>query len=113
MSNEKIIIPFKHGFKIHVPNFLDEWFNNGTENRCKGALHVPFNIFNKYLVSIVERCIEINDPVLNRYMVEMALYSVGDPESKDYDQNAIDETIRIGREYEEKQTKTNNYESKS
>ena len=100
MENQnKILVPYTHGFKIHVPNFLDETFNRGLIESCKGALSVPFKIFNQYLVSIAERCIELNDPILNRYMVEMALYSVGDPEHPDYDQGVVDETIRIAREY--------------
>ena len=93
---EKTIIRYTHGYKIHVPNFLEEWFQHGTQENQKQALNIPFNIFVKYLHSVVERCTEINDPVLNGLMTEMALYSIGDPESKVYDVNKAEAIIQHG-----------------
>lgn len=89
---------YTHTFKIHAPKLLEEVINNALREKM-GVLQTPLTIFAKYLYSIAERCAEIDDPILNRLMVEMALYSVGSPHSEDYDPNVIDEVIKRAKEF--------------
>lgn len=89
---------YTHGFKIHAPNLLKEVTNHGLQDNS-GVLFIPMNILRKYLVSIGERCSQINDPILNKLMVEMAIYEVGDPESEIYDPKIIEQVFKTAEEY--------------
>ena len=89
---------YTHGFKINTQAFLAEWFENGTTEAQQSALQIPFQFLIRYLASLTNRCGEINDPVLNKLMCEMSLYSMADPYSEDYRPEYI-ETVE--REYEE------------
>lgn len=90
---------YTHGFKVHVPNLLNETFINAVRPKDLCALRVPLNIFCKYLDSLATRCSELNDPVLNRLMVEMSIFTVGDPESEDFDHDVAIEVIKKGQEF--------------
>jgi hypothetical protein len=83
-------------FKIHVPQFLKEVSNCAISDKS-GVLFIPLNIFRTYLGLVAQRCSEINDPVLNKLMCEMALYEISDPESKDYDHELTQQTIDKGK----------------
>lgn len=72
-------------WKVHTPNLLGEILNNdGT-----AILHKPLIIFGHILSEVGERAIELNDPELNKLMIRLAIYSMGDPSSKDYDEEAV------------------------
>jgi hypothetical protein len=43
------------------------------------------NIFGKLLHDVAARAIELNDPVMNRLMLQLTLYSAADPASPDHD----------------------------
>lgn len=77
-----------HNIKLHTPRFLQEVFLN---LKNEGVLKVPVNVMRLFLLEISERCTEVNDPILNDLMIRMALYSVGDPDSEDFDQQLCDE----------------------
>ena len=95
MPQEKDLeLEYTHFFKVHVPNLLNETFTAAVRPEDLQALRIPLNTFVKYIYSVAERCAEINDPILNRLMVEMALYEVGDPQSKNYDPKKIAEIIK-------------------
>lgn len=100
MSKKEIINEYSHGFKIHVPELLEEILNNGLRPSVLGALRIPLIIFLRYLDSIAKRATELNDPILNRIMVETALYSVGDPHSEYYDAEKIKEVINKAKEFQ-------------
>lgn len=89
----KIIFPL-HGFKVHVPNLLEETIMKGLTPMERGALHVPLNVFIKYIRSVAKRCTELHDPVLDRLMCEMSLYEEADPTSKDYDPKMVNKVIQ-------------------
>lgn len=76
MNNSK---SFK--FKVHSANLIQEILNNkGTE-----VLHKPLLIFRNILGQVAERAAELNDVELNKLMMQLALYEIADPESKEYD----------------------------
>lgn len=87
-----------HQFKVHVPRLLEEVTNCGIP-RTMGVLKVPLNMFQKYLVSVSERCAEINDPVLNKLMCNMALYEQSDLGSKYYDKKMIDQVNKNYKDF--------------
>jgi hypothetical protein len=89
----------KHGFKIHTPNFLKEVTDNALGATNMGVLKVPMNVFRKYLVKVAERAVELNDPVMNKLMVDMTLYEVADPESKDFDRSVIEKVYSDYEDY--------------
>ena len=91
---------YLHKFRVHVPNLLDELLNNGLKPSVAGSLRIPLSIFVRYLHSVATRATELNDPILNRIMVEMALYTVGDPHSEDYDMEKIQEVIKKAKDAE-------------
>lgn len=110
MEKEKIkhmipdsLIPYTHHFCIHVPNFLKEVYDNAVRPEDKQALNIPMSIFAKYLNSIADRCSQINDPILNRLMVETTLYAVSDPENEAYDLKVVMDIINKAKEYEKEQ----------
>lgn len=81
-------------WKCHTPNLLKEILN------CTGAaghaLKIPLQILGLLLAQVGERAAQINDPELNALMLRLAIYSAGDPESPDYDKNALkNELLKI------------------
>ena len=52
----------------------------------------------RYLDSVATRASELNDPILNKLMCDMALYEVANPSSKEYNQEILDEVYQKARE---------------
>ncbi len=70
----------KYYWRVHTPNLLRELLsNNGAE-----ALTRPVQIFSSLLLQVAARAIELNDPKLNALMCRLALYTIADPQSPDY-----------------------------
>lgn len=85
MTNEFIY------WRVHTPNLLNEvLINPGT-----GILSIPFNIFGKLLAAVGTRAAELNDPELNALMIRLAIYSVADPNSPDYDEAVVRKYLKI------------------
>lgn len=83
--------PYIHSFRVHVPNLLNETFINACRKKDLIALRIPLNVFNTYLRTLTERCAELNDPVLNKIMIDMTLYEQSDLSSKEYNQEMINQ----------------------
>ena len=81
MSKTKIL-----HFRIHTPNLLKEIADCALPQKT-GILKVPINEFRCRLWELAELGREINDPRLNLWLYDMALYEEGDPSSKDYNPN--------------------------
>ncbi len=101
MGKSKLELSHTHAFKVHVPNLIKEITDSGLRQK-NGVLKIPILLFRKYLESVAQRCAEINDPVLNKLMVEMALYDQADPTSKDFDQSMVDAVMENFQEYQQK-----------
>lgn len=90
MINSKIVEEIAARWRVHTPNLLSEVLENpGTE-----MLEKPLNIFGKLLYKVAARAIELDDPELNKLMLQLTLYSVADPGSPDYDKGVVDRILR-------------------
>lgn len=90
MKKEKSNNPMLE-FKINTPQFLKEVFN---ENPKLGVVFkIPANIFREYLIQIANRAAELNDPKLNAIMCQMALYSIADPYSPEFNKSITEKII--------------------
>lgn len=56
-------------------------------------MFVPANTLRLYLIQIAQRAAELNDPKLNAIMCQMALYSVADPYSPEFDKEITRKVI--------------------
>lgn len=91
--------PYIHPFRVHVPNLLGETFINACRPKDLNALRIPLNEFLKYLRTLTERCAELNDPILNKIMIDMTLYEQSDLASKDYNQDMVDQVNKNYNDY--------------
>ena len=73
-------------WKVNTPGLIEEILTcPGT-----GVLIQPFNILRNLLAKVAGRAIKINDYELNKLMIQLALYSVGDPYSPDYNPEVVE-----------------------
>ena len=79
-------------FKLHVPRLLNEIETFAMQPSEMAALRLPFQSFRTLLNDIAIRCSEINDPILNALMCQMALYQIANPDDDGYD---LAETKRV------------------
>jgi len=86
-------------FRVHTPNLLNETIYNAVRPIDRAALHIPLNYFMGYLRVLTKRCSELNDPVLNKIMIDMTLYDESDFCSKDYNQEMVDAVNKNYKEY--------------
>ena len=72
-------------WKVHTKNLLTEIV------QCSGhqIYKMPINILGKLLAAVGERAAELNDPILNSLMCRLAIYTISDPESSDYNPDAV------------------------
>lgn len=76
-------------WRVYTPGLLIEILsNNGM-----AILSTPLNIFGKLLALVGERAAQLDDAKLNALMCRLALYSVADPDSPDYDPELVERTI--------------------
>ena len=76
-------------WRVHTPNLLDEIINGSG----MGIYKQPIGIFGTILAEVGERAARINDPELNALMIRLAIYSIADPTSPDYDKVACDKIL--------------------
>ncbi|MFT7155225.1 MAG: hypothetical protein ACI8Q1_000226 [Parvicella sp.] len=91
MKKPKRFSPHIHPFRVHVPNLLNETFINACRPKDLVALKIPLNEFVRYLRTLTGRCAELNDPVLNKIMIDMTLYEESDPASREFNQGMVDQ----------------------
>lgn len=70
-------------FRVHTLNLLNEICDNAMA-KTGGILKIPMNIFKNLLADVAQRATELNDPILNKLMFDLALYELPDPTSKEY-----------------------------
>lgn len=71
----------KPRWRVHTAQILAEIMQNPSCN----ILMQPLLIMDELLREVSARAIELDDPVLNRLMLQLTLYSVSDPNSPDHD----------------------------
>lgn len=91
MNNTK-----KMHFKVHVPLLLEEIEMKAMNNNNAATLRIPMRIFRGQLLKLATRCSQVNDPILNQIMAEMALYAISDPTDPEFNQETTDKIIEEG-----------------
>ena len=86
-------------WRVHVSRLLVEICNNP---QCS-SLVTPLRILRNKLAEVAQRAAELNDDKLNGLMAELALYSVADPDDKDFDSQVKESVIKKGRAAQIKQ----------
>ena len=99
MKTKDEFSPYIHPFRVHTPNLLGETFVNACRPKDLAALKIPLNEFMKYLRTLTARCAELNDPVLNKIMIDMTLYEESDLSSKEFNQEMVDQVNKDYNEY--------------
>ena len=96
--------PYIHPFSVHTRNLLSETFINAVRPKDLAALQIPLNQFTKYLRTLTARCAELNDPVLNKIMIDMTLYEQSDLSSKEFNQEMVDQVNKDYNDYLERKS---------
>ena len=86
-------------WKVQTGRLLEEIGKNPEA----AVLRQPLRIFADLLAQVGARCAEIDDPVLNGLMCQLAIYGVADPDDSGFDQAKTERLIadkeRITREH--------------
>ena len=77
-------------WRVHTPRLLDE----ALKNKGAETLRIPICILGRILANVGERAIEINDPELNKLMIQLTIYTVADPYSDDYDPETVEKYMK-------------------
>lgn len=102
---EQYTQPYILPFRVHVPRLLTETFTCAIPPEIMESLRIPMNQFLEYIRLTTMRCSEINDPVLNKLMIDMTLYEESDLYSKEYDQEMVDQVNENYKNYINKEQK--------
>jgi hypothetical protein len=94
MAKKNHVIKHTSGWRVNTASMLQEIVEC---NPSMATFRVPINIFGKLLAAVGERAAELNDDQLNALMCRLAIYSVADPYSPDYDKDVTDKVISKGR----------------
>ena len=84
-------------WKVHTSRLLQEIAINPN----MGALRIPMTIFQRILVEVAARAIELDDDKMNSLMMRLALYEQGDPYSPDFEGDAAREKAEARLEDDE------------
>ena len=76
-------------WKVNTPALLKEILGNNEA----AMLRVPLTIFGNLLGEVGARCAEIDDPILNGLMAQLAIYEVADPYSPNYNKELANHLI--------------------
>lgn len=71
-------------WKVHTTGLFKE-----IASMEGGAFRIPLNILQYLLAQVAQRAIELNDPQLNKLMIQLTLYSIANPNDPDYDSEAV------------------------
>ncbi len=81
-------------WKVNSGQLLKEILNNPNT----AILTSPLKIFSGILAEVGQRASELNDPKLNALMCRLAIYSISDPFSGEYDSKLTNEIIEKGKD---------------
>ncbi len=81
-------------WKTHTPNLIKEIAGNPN---CS-ILRAPLMILGGQLFDVAERARKLNDPILNKLMCDLTLFTVADPNSKDYNKESLQQVYKLAKE---------------
>jgi len=81
----------KLSFKVHFNNLVTEIATITAAQGKSGGNEVRMSllILRKLIAQVAERAAELNDPRMNALMCRLALYSISDPEEKEYNPEVL------------------------
>jgi hypothetical protein len=81
--------PSNLAWKVHTGELLNEIMNNpGT-----GILKVPLKVLRSLLIEVGQEAARIDDHRLNKLMIRLAIYTIAQPEHKDYNIKAVNHIL--------------------
>lgn len=78
------------GFKIHTKLLIEEILESNPELKLNHIIF-SFKMFYEKLREVAVRCSQLNDPILNKLMCDLTLYSISDPTNSDYDSDVLNQ----------------------
>jgi len=82
--------PIKMTWKINTKGLIREIMNNPNTL----ILKQPLQILHQLLLETGKRALELDDPKMNCWMLRLGLYSIGDPESPDFNPEVVAEYLK-------------------
>jgi len=79
-------------WRVNTPGLFQEIVLNP---QCAILLR-PLQITGGLLAQVAQRAVELNDPIMNGLMAQLALYEVTDPNSKQYKPRITERLINRG-----------------
>src|SRR3546814_15053253 len=76
-------------WRVHTQRILAEVLQNRT---CE-ILRQPLTIMDNLMRRVASRASELNDPELNRLMIQLTLYAIADPYSRDYAPRLVEKLL--------------------
>ena len=76
-------------WRVHTARIFAEVL----ENRTCDILRQPLTIMDNLMRRVASRASELNDPELNRLMIQLTLYAIADPYSPDYDPGRVEKLL--------------------
>ena len=83
---------------LHTRRLIEELTQSSMRHQELATLRIPLNALIGCLNRLPEIASEIDDPRLNVLMMQMALYSVADPEHPDYDPDFVKQYMEQHKE---------------
>jgi hypothetical protein len=72
-------------FTLHTADILNEVLENTTT----APLYRPLQLLANLLGQVAQRASELHDEKLDKLMIQLTLYAVADPKSKEYDPEVV------------------------
>lgn len=86
-------------WRVNTPALVGEIANNNSQ---MAFLRAGLQIFMGILYELGECASRINDPILNGMMCRLAIYEIADPYNKGFNQEQLDEVLRLYKEAKQK-----------
>jgi len=77
-------------WKVHTTALLKEISSNVGHN---SQVRIPLQILQNLLAQVAQRATELHDPILDKLMIRLTLYSIAEPSSPDYDSETIEKIL--------------------
>lgn len=85
----------KANWRVHTMNLFKEIVEE-TNSKDSEAITKPLQIMAGLLFEVGKRASELDDPRLNELMCRLTIYTIADPQNKDYDPVMLDKILKGG-----------------
>lgn len=79
-------------WRVHTPNLLSEILGNNETQMLKRPVQMLANLLDNVAI----RASQLNDPILNALMCQLAMYEISDPYSENYNSERVLKIITKG-----------------